>query len=78
MAPHLCTLAAIELLAAAQAVDLRGLAAEALGAGAARAHAAIREQVPMLEVDRPQGPDVETVCAMITGGTLPLDDLLAS
>jgi histidine ammonia-lyase len=77
MAPHLCTLAAIELLAAAQAVDLRGLAGGALGTGAARAHAAIRGQVPMLDVDRPQGPDVETICTMIAGGTLPLADLLA-
>jgi histidine ammonia-lyase len=77
MVLHLCTLAAIELLAAAQAVDLRGGASEALGTGAAHAHAAVRAQVPRLEVDRPQGSDVETVCAMIAGGALPLADLLA-
>jgi histidine ammonia-lyase len=77
LAGHLRMLAAIELLAAAQAVDLRGLARDALGAGTGPAHAAIRARVPMLDVDRPLGPDVETACAAIDAGELPLTDLLA-
>jgi histidine ammonia-lyase len=38
---------AVELVVAAQAVDLR--AAQRLGAGAAAAHAHVREQVPFLD-----------------------------
>jgi len=77
MAPHLRLLAAIELLAAAQAVDLRRLPDGALGCGTRHAHAAIRARVPMQDVDRPQGPDIETVCAMAAAGELPIVDLLA-
>ena len=77
MAMHLRMLAAVELLAAAQAVDLRGLAPKALGTGTGRAQAAIRARVPMLEFDRPLGPDVEAVCAVIAAGALPTADLLA-
>ena len=77
MASHLRMLAAVELLAAAQAVDLRGLAPKALGTGTGRAHAAVRARVPMLEFDRPLGPDVEAVCAVIAAGALPTADLLA-
>jgi histidine ammonia-lyase len=77
MVMHLRMLAAIELLAAAQAVDLRGLPPTGLGDGARRAYAAIRARVPMLDVDRPQGPDIEKVHALIEAGELPLADLLA-
>jgi len=77
MVPHLRMLAAVELLSAAQAVELRGLPQGSLGTGTARAFAAVRERVPMLDIDRPQGPDVESVCAMLDAGALPLADLLA-
>jgi len=77
MVPHLRTLAALELLSAAQAVDLRGLSPDVLGAGTGRAYAAIRARAPMLDVDRPLGPDVETVCEGIDAGALPMADLLA-
>ena len=70
-------LAAIELLAAAQAVDLRGLSPSDLGTGVRRAHAAVRARVPMLDVDRPQGPDIEAIGAGIEAGEFPLADLLA-
>jgi histidine ammonia-lyase len=76
MSPHLRMLAAVELLAAAQAVDLRGLRSDALGGGARHAHAAVRAHVPMLDVDRPHGPDIEIVCAAIAAGALPMRDLL--
>jgi histidine ammonia-lyase len=58
-------LLAIEALAAAQAVDLRGLAP--LGAGTAALHAAIRAHVPPLEADREPAPDVEAVAALLDG-----------
>jgi histidine ammonia-lyase len=77
MALHLRMLAAVELLAAAQAVDLRGLPDGALGCGTGHAHAAVRARVPMLDGDRPQGPDIENVCAMVAAGGLPFTDLLA-
>ncbi|MDE1171850.1 MAG: aromatic amino acid lyase [Verrucomicrobium sp.] len=50
------SLAAIELLHAAQAVDL--LPPFALGTGTARLHAALRARVPMLAHDRPLTPDI--------------------
>ena len=58
-------LAAVELIVAAQAVDLAlgGHAARALGAGTAVAHAEVRERVAMVEEDRSLGPDVERLTA---------------
>jgi len=74
MIPLLRELIAIELLTAAQAIDLRPVAADALGRGTRNAYDAVRAQVPMLDEDRPLGPDVEKVAAAIdalplTGGT---------
>jgi histidine ammonia-lyase len=77
-------LAAIELIVAAQAVDLvvdgRAEAlgagtvdgrAESLGAGTAAAFAAVRESVATLDDDRPVGPDVERLAAeWLAGGQL--------
>ncbi len=77
MVAPLRLMAAIELLAAAQAVDLRQLSSRELGAGMRRAHAAVRSRVPMLDVDRPQGPDIEAIGAAIEAGEFPLADLLA-
>jgi histidine ammonia-lyase len=57
-------LAAMELVVAAQAVDLAvGGRAESLGAGTAVAFAAVREWVDVLGEDRPVGPDVERLSA---------------
>lgn len=59
-------LAAIETLIAAQAVDLREPSPRAsLGRGAARLHAALRAQVPMLERDRSPGPDIEAAARVL-------------
>jgi len=73
---HLRMLVATELLVAAQAVDLRGLSNEALGSGSRHAYAAVRARVSVLDVDRAQGPDIETVCAAVAAGSLPMSDLL--
>jgi histidine ammonia-lyase len=56
-------LVAIEALAAAQAVDLRGL--PALGQGTRGLHAAIRTRVPPLAEDREPAPDIEAVAALL-------------
>jgi histidine ammonia-lyase len=63
-------LAALELLVAAQAVDLAGVAGR-LGAGTRAAHRAVRELVPTLAEDRPLGGEVERIAAgLIAGGGL--------
>jgi histidine ammonia-lyase len=54
---------AIELVAAAEAVDLTGPAG--LGSGTAAAHAAVRRLVPPLLEDRPLGDDVERLAAAL-------------
>ena len=59
-------LAAIEALLGAQAVDLREPSPRAsLGQGPARLYAALREQVTMLDGDRPLGPDIETAARIV-------------
>ena len=65
-------LAAIELIVAAQAVDLAiGGRAESLGAGTGAAYTAVREWVTVLNEDRPVGPDVERLTAeLLVGGEL--------
>ena len=59
IADALVSLAAIELLSAAQAVDLSGVDIGKLGSGARRAYDNVRAHVPMLDEDRPLGPDVD-------------------
>jgi histidine ammonia-lyase len=54
---------AIELLAAAEAVDLTGT--EGLGAGTRAAYEAVRRVVPPLLEDRPLGDDVERLAAAL-------------
>jgi histidine ammonia-lyase len=76
MLPLLRYIAAIELMSAAQAVDLRKLDRALLGCGAAAAYAAVRSRVPMLDEDRPLGPEVDVVAEMIIRRELPLEDLL--
>ncbi|MGY2236487.1 HAL/PAL/TAL family ammonia-lyase [Pseudomonas gingeri] len=57
------TQAAIELIAAAQAVDLRG--ERRLGQGSASIYQAVRSQVPRLDRDRPGAWDVQALLALI-------------
>jgi len=63
-------LAAIELLAAAQAVDLRGVDPGTLGRGAKAAYEAVRRVVPTLEGDRPIGPDIEAIEHLVAAGAI--------
>jgi histidine ammonia-lyase len=66
-------LVAIELVIAAQALDLRGIAVASLGSGPLRAYARVREAVPMLDGDRPLGPDIDRAEALVRGGVFGRD-----
>ena len=54
-------LIAIELLISAQAVDLRGLAEVDMGEGTRATYRQLRAIIPMLDEDRPLGPDIDCV-----------------
>ena len=77
MVPLLRYLAGIELMTAAQAVDLRKVDRSTLGLGAAAAYDAVRTRVATLAEDRPLGPEVDAIANMIAAGGLPVRDLLA-
>lgn len=68
IAARLRLLAAIELMVAAQAVELRGDVT--LGGGTARLHAAVRVLVPRLGDDRPAAPDIAALAAAMSDGGL--------
>lgn len=57
-------LVAIELVASAQAVELRSVAGE-LGSGTLGAYRQVRQLVAPLEEDRAQGPDFQRVMEFI-------------
>jgi histidine ammonia-lyase len=59
---------AIEMLAAAQAIDL--LAPLTTSAPLAGAHRAIRAEVPTIDTDRPPSPDIERITQLIALGTI--------
>jgi histidine ammonia-lyase len=59
---------AIELLAAAQAIDL--LAPLTTSPALATIHAAVRARVPALTVDRSPAPDIAALTSLITSGDL--------
>jgi histidine ammonia-lyase len=68
IAYRLARLAAVELVVAAQAVDLRGDCT--LGTSTRRAHALVRKHVSALDEDRPTGADFERLAQAITAGDL--------
>jgi histidine ammonia-lyase len=61
-------LIAIELLVAAQAVDLRELDAAAMGEGARATYRQLRAIAPVLDHDRPLGPDIDRVQRAVAAG----------
>jgi len=63
MLERLNLLTAVELVVAAQAVDLAGV--EVLGAGTRTIHARVRDLAEPMLVDRPLGRDVERVAAQL-------------
>ncbi len=69
---HVETILAIELLVAAQALDLRvgGPDGAAPGSGVAEALARVRERVRHLDGDREPGPDLAMATAMVHDGAL--------
>ncbi|MEP7208245.1 MAG: aromatic amino acid ammonia-lyase [Casimicrobiaceae bacterium] len=78
MVPSLHYLAAIELVSAAQAVDLRETPLDTLGAGARSAYDAVRRHVRTLDHDRSLGPDVERIARLIREGGIDTVDLLVA
>jgi len=70
MLGHMRHLVAIELIAAAQAVDLRGVAG-GLGQGSRSIHAAVRGEVAALVEDRATGPDISRLAALIAASPAP-------
>ena len=66
-------LVAIEMVIAAQAIDLRGVPASSLGSGPRSAYALVRESVSMLEDDRPLGPDFDRIEARVRDGAFAID-----
>ncbi len=68
IARRMTRLAAVELVVAAEAVDLRGEIT--LGRGTAVAHAFVRDRVARLDDDRPMGRDYEALALAIEAGDL--------
>jgi histidine ammonia-lyase len=66
-------LIAIELVIAAQAIDLRGTTSASLGSGARHAYARVRDAVSVLDSDRPLGPDFERIEALVRDGVFAPD-----
>jgi len=64
------TVLAVELVTAAQAVDLRERGAERLGRGTAAAYRQIRARVRFLDHDRPLTQDIEAVADLIGSDTI--------
>jgi len=73
IAKRLTRLAAIELVVAAEAVDLRG--AITLGSGTAAAHRFVRGHVGRLDDDRPMGQEYEGLALAIEAEGLILADM---
>lgn len=61
---------AIELLAAAQAIDLRADGPTRLGKGTSAAYREIRQRVSIVHHDRALSPDIETLAQLITSDTV--------
>jgi histidine ammonia-lyase len=61
---------AIELLTAAQAIDLRPQGVDRLGVGTARAYGTLRQHVAFLEHDRETASDIQTLSRLIHRGEL--------
>ena len=68
---------AIELLTAAQAIELRPGGKHSLGAGTLRAYMAIRRRVPFLEHDRETTSDINALSALIQSGEM-LDEVASA
>ena len=58
---------AIEMIAGAQALDIRGMSP---GVGVATAHGVIREHIDHLDEDRPLFPDNDTMVELLQSGEL--------
>jgi len=71
-------LIAIELLVAAQAVDLRELKPGQMGEGTRRTFEQVRKLAPMLDEDRPLGPDIDRIQSAVAAGVFGPDSAKAA
>lgn len=67
------TVAAITLLAACQAIDLRLREGATFSAPLMRLHRAVRSRVPMVDADRRQDHDIAAVLELLRADALPLE-----
>ena len=71
---HTETIVAIELFAAAQAIDFRcrtlGITSADMGRGTALVHDLIRRNVPFLDHDTPPAPHIESVRRLVAQGRI--------
>jgi len=77
MLPLLEHLADIELMSAAQAIDLHGLPVDALGVGTRSAYERVRLSVTLVDEDRPLGPDIDRLAKTMRDDVWRTEDLLA-
>jgi histidine ammonia-lyase len=61
---------AIELMTAAQAIDLRSEGPKRLGRGTSAAYTLVRERISRLERDRELTPDIQALDELIRAGAL--------
>ena len=61
---------AVELLTAAQAIELRPEGQDRLGSGTKAAYEAVRERVAFLESDRELAPDIESLAELIASQSI--------
>ena len=70
MVEHTRSVAAIELLVSAQALDFREPLKTLPGRGVRAAHALIRSRVPHMDTDRELHKDISAVAALVDSGEL--------
>ena len=71
-------LIAIELLIAAQAVDLRGLLEADMGEGTRATYRQLRAIIPILNEDRPLGPEIDCVQMAVAAGLFDFSPLMTT
>jgi histidine ammonia-lyase len=73
MVQHAHVLVAVELIVAAQALDLRGMAAGRIADAARAAYDRVRASVATLDADRPLGPDIDAIALQVRASAFARD-----
>lgn len=77
MLPLLRMVAAVELISAAQAIDLRNTDHASLAPAMQDVYARVRATVAYLDLDRPLGPEIDALAGVLHDAAWPAIDLLA-